>query len=445
MKWAVLSAIRATAKTGLAIVFPMVVHAQGEPHAGGVVTGAGFFVAEDGFIVTNNHVIHGCSSVSIRTDDGQRVMGKIAARDIKNDLALIRSSARVQKVARIRTSVRLGEEIAAFGFPHSGLLASTGSFTTGNVTALAGLGDDVSSLQMSAPVQAGNSGGPLLDQSGNLIGVVTAKLGLNMISATGDLPQNVNFAIKASLVATFLDAKRVTYMAASEPSPMTKPDLADYAKSISVFLSCVSSPREVFNRQPGQPTPKEGPFPPPEPALLPRPGSPPVIHLKPEPSNPSWTKVCDKDADQRQLETCYTTRDFVSSQGQPALAIAAYQTSGLPLRVVRFLVPNNLELAAGVHFAVDRAQAIVARYTQCSENGCFAESVVKEEVIRQLTRGTTLHVGVQTSSKREVTFAVPLTGFREAFHGPAIDPKVLEQQRQRLEEELKRREMRNRH
>jgi S1-C subfamily serine protease len=123
--------------------------------------------------------------------------------------------------------------------PHADILASSGNFTQGNVTALAGMGDDSRYLQISTPVQAGNSGGPLLDQSGNLVGVVTSKLNaLKMAQASGDLPQNVNFALKASIVASFLDINGIKYTPGSETSAFKPEELADQAKSMSVFVLC---------------------------------------------------------------------------------------------------------------------------------------------------------------------------------------------------------------
>src|ERR1700730_17779896 len=74
--------------------------------------------------------------------------------------------------ASLRSGVHLGERVALFGFPLAGLLATSGNFTLGNVTAVAGLGDDTRIIQISASVQPGNSGGPLLDYSGNVVGVV---------------------------------------------------------------------------------------------------------------------------------------------------------------------------------------------------------------------------------------------------------------------------------
>ena len=135
------------------------------------------------------------------------------ARDTTNDLALLKTSGMSASVAGLRISVRLGEPVAAFGFPLAALLSSAGNFTRGDVTALSGLGDDTRFFQISVPVQPGNSGGPLLDARGNLIGIVTGKLNaLKVMEATGgDLPQNVNFAIKAPVLTNFLEANQITF------------------------------------------------------------------------------------------------------------------------------------------------------------------------------------------------------------------------------------------
>ena len=95
----------------------------------------------------------------------------VIARDDTNDLALLSSTLTSVSVPSLRPVVRTGESIAVYGFPLAGLLPSTGNFTVGNITAVAGLLDDTSMLQISAPVQLGNSGGPVLDQWGNVVGV----------------------------------------------------------------------------------------------------------------------------------------------------------------------------------------------------------------------------------------------------------------------------------
>jgi S1-C subfamily serine protease len=126
-----------------------------------------------------------------------------------------------------------------YGFPLAGLLASGGNATIGNITALAGLANDSRFLQISAPVQPGNSGGPLLDRSGNVVGVVVAKLNaLDIASVTGDIPQNVNFAIKASVAVAFLDAQHVDHGDTEGGAVLTTPDVAERGKALTAQVIC---------------------------------------------------------------------------------------------------------------------------------------------------------------------------------------------------------------
>jgi serine protease Do len=204
-----------------------------------ISTGTAFFVTEDGALVTSEHVIQGCSKVAIKTSDGAILEVRIVAQDAANDLAILKADKTVLKVAALRIGVRLGEGVEAFGFPHADILSSSGNFTLGNVTALSGMGDDSRFIQMSAPVQAGNSGGPLLDQNGNLVGVVAAKLdALKVVLKDGDLPQNVNFAVKSAILATFLDSNRIAYLQGTDTKPMEPADIAEKARQMSAFVVC---------------------------------------------------------------------------------------------------------------------------------------------------------------------------------------------------------------
>jgi uncharacterized protein len=203
-------------------------------------SGTGFFVTADGDVVTNAHVIENCSTIRVTTDQGATAAARVIARDMRNDLALLNTGLIAKKTAAFRTSIRLGEAVEAFGYPLTEVLAKSGNFTLGNVSALVGIGEDSRYLQISAPVQPGNSGGPLLDQSGNLVGVVTAKLNALklMLATNGDIPQNVNFAIKASIVTNFMDANGVAYTTGGGTQPMQPADIADQAKAISAFVEC---------------------------------------------------------------------------------------------------------------------------------------------------------------------------------------------------------------
>lgn len=170
-----------------------------------------------------------------------------------------------------------------------------------------------------------------------------------------------------------------------------------------------------------------------------QPAGPMVVQVKAEPSQPDWTKVCGRDQNTN-TEICYTTRDFVSDQGQPVLALAVYDVKGQqPQKVVRFVMPLGLLLQPGLRFAVDQGQPVAGRYVMCLPNGCFAEAQVRDDFIAALKKGANLNVSVQNQLGRELTFAVPAAGFGKAFDGPPIDPKVLEEQQRKLQEELQKR------
>jgi hypothetical protein len=125
--------------------------------------------------------------------------------------------------------------------PLAGLLSSGPMRTTGAVSALAGFADNQRQLQISAPVQPGNSGGPLLDMRGQVIGVVVSKLNAGQIARqTGDIPQNVNFAVKHTEALAFLREQNVavTQGAASE-TPRPADAVGEVAQPSTLFLRCL--------------------------------------------------------------------------------------------------------------------------------------------------------------------------------------------------------------
>lgn len=205
-----------------------------------VLSGTAFFITHEGHLLTNAHVVKECRLITISHAAEEEVSAKVVAIDVTNDLAIISTPLKPEAVAAFRSGVRLGEAIAAYGFPLSGLLSSGGNFTLGNVTALAGLRDDSRMLQISAPVQAGNSGGPLLDETGAVVGIVVSKLNAIMVAiVTDDLAQNINFAIKASAAMAFAEAQGINIDAAEPNRAILRPaDVADKARAISAHLTC---------------------------------------------------------------------------------------------------------------------------------------------------------------------------------------------------------------
>ena len=135
---------------------------------------------------------------------------EVMTRDESSDLTLLRAPAGTARaVAKFRQGrgIRPGASVVVLGYPLRDLLASEANVSTGAVSALAGPGDDRRLIQLTAPVQPGNSGGPVLDAAGNVVGVVVAKLdAIRVARSTGDIPQNVNFALSVRETArAFLD------------------------------------------------------------------------------------------------------------------------------------------------------------------------------------------------------------------------------------------------
>ena len=126
------------------------------------------------------------------------------------------------------------------GFPLRGLLANQANVTVGIVSATAGLQNDTRFLQISAPVQPGNSGGPLFDRSGHVVGVIVAKLdALQVAELTGDIPQNVNFAIKARVARAFLASNGIEVQTAPASERLDAADIAELGRAVTVAVECV--------------------------------------------------------------------------------------------------------------------------------------------------------------------------------------------------------------
>ncbi|QIG50578.1 trypsin-like peptidase domain-containing protein [Nordella sp. HKS 07] len=127
-------------------------------------------ISAEGDIVTNAHVVSECSRPVIVFGQHPPSSARVLARDQSNDLAILKGDLKPPRLATLRIGAKIGETVGAFGYPLVGLLSTSGNYTVGNVSAMTGVGDNTRYLQFSAPVQPGNSGGPVLDQSGNVIG-----------------------------------------------------------------------------------------------------------------------------------------------------------------------------------------------------------------------------------------------------------------------------------
>ncbi|KAB0682680.1 serine protease [Aureimonas leprariae] len=191
-------------------------------------SGSGFAVSSDGWVLTNAHVAGSCRTVMV----GDKGIADRVVVDEANDLAAVHVGATFAKPLRLAAGTpRLGEDVLALGFPLRSILADSLNVTRGNVSSLLGLQNDPRYLQISAPVQPGNSGGPLVDLSGRVVGVVTAKLdAMAVADATGDIPQSINFAIRPDAASAFLAKNGIDF--ASAPASKTFGSVADTTETV---------------------------------------------------------------------------------------------------------------------------------------------------------------------------------------------------------------------
>jgi TPR repeat protein len=172
-----------------------------------VASGTGFFITDDGYLISNYHVVKDAAQVRLVTSAGF-ISAKVVQVDAANDLALLKADGRFAPlpIAASRT-VNLGGTVATIGFPNTGLQGFAPKLAKGEIASLSGAQDDPRYFQISVPVQPGNSGGALVDERGNVIGIVSAKLNASAaLAASGSLPENVNYAVKSSFLLSFLES-----------------------------------------------------------------------------------------------------------------------------------------------------------------------------------------------------------------------------------------------
>jgi S1-C subfamily serine protease len=170
-------------------------------------SGSGFFITDDGYLISNYHVIKDAIKVRLVTSAGT-VDAKVIQVDAANDLALLKADGKFSPlpIAASR-SAHLGGTVATIGFPDPTLQGFSPKLAKGEIASLSGAGDDPRYFQISVPVQPGNSGGALVDEHGNVIGIVSAKLDASVaLAASGALPENVNYAVKSSFLLSFLES-----------------------------------------------------------------------------------------------------------------------------------------------------------------------------------------------------------------------------------------------
>jgi S1-C subfamily serine protease len=168
--------------------------------------GSGFIISKEGHILTCYHVIEGSNTVKVKLGNNLH-SAKVIRKDSFNDLALLKISGSFPALAfSSKRIAKMGQEVFTIGYPNPILQGVNAKLTKGSVNSLTGIQDDLRLYQISIPVQPGNSGGPLLDMNGNVIGIVVAMLDAKTaFKISGSLPQNVNYAVKSTYAQALLD------------------------------------------------------------------------------------------------------------------------------------------------------------------------------------------------------------------------------------------------
>ena len=219
-----------------------------EIKTGDNATGTGFMFSSSDYVITSYHVVHGSKSISVRLINGERIDATIAVKDTNNDIAILKLSKSPTSRQNIitlgdSTSVKTGDRVFTYGFPLVDLLGhQEPRYSEGFVNSLSGISNDPRLFQVSIPIQPGNSGGPVFNEKGELIGIATSSIdSVQTQKVFGATPQNVNFAIKSSYINSLLPNLPDTFIKQRGivPVPIEQSSFKEKVKNDIVLVEAV--------------------------------------------------------------------------------------------------------------------------------------------------------------------------------------------------------------
>ena len=219
-----------------------------EIKTGDSATGTGFMFSSSDYVITSYHVVHGSKSISVRLNNGEQIDASIAVKDTNNDIAILKLSKSPTSRQNIitlgdSTSVKTGDRVFTYGFPLVDLLGhQEPRYSEGFVNSLSGISNDPRLFQVSIPIQPGNSGGPVFNEKGELIGIATSSIDTDQTQKVfGATPQNVNFAIKSSYINSLLPNLPDTFIKQRGivPVPIEQSSFKERVKNDIVLVEAV--------------------------------------------------------------------------------------------------------------------------------------------------------------------------------------------------------------
>lgn len=203
-----------------------------------IATGTGFFISDDGYLLTNHHVVNGGKRHYVLIN-GNKVDAELIDSDAENDIAILKIGHATRPLTLQLEKSLTGSEITVIGYPSVAIQGNEKKSTFGYINALSGLKGDPKQYQISAPIQAGNSGSPLINDHAEVIGVVVSTIDQSaMLKTTGIIPQNVNYAVKIRHAVNMLEKHSITYKRSQQTNRLSKPDLIrNSADSVVLVMS----------------------------------------------------------------------------------------------------------------------------------------------------------------------------------------------------------------
>jgi len=213
--------------------------------------------------------------------------------------------------------------------------------------------------------------------------------------------------------------------------------LGAFAKTAALTVALAAASASLaLAQQPKKPVArKPAPAPAQQQAAPQQPGSQEPVQLIYSP----WTKFCLKSKDPNPKQVCFTGKDARIESGMPVVAAVLIEPEGEPKKILRVTLPLGMQLIHGTRVIIDQNQPMTAPYVICFTNGCMADYEADAQMIEKMKKGHGLVVQAINASGQPISVVLPLTDFAKAYDGPPTDPKVFEEQQQKLQEELQKR------
>lgn len=217
-----------------------------------IATGSGFVISKTGLVVTNYHVIQGKTDIEVVFPTlNKTVSASVTLKDKNNDIVILSLkdfhfqefyNYQIPFIIPKSTDLRLGQDVYTLGFPLGKFLGKSAKLSTGTVNSLFGINDDPRVIQISNPIQPGNSGGPLFNKNGELVGIVVASLNAKYFYENEDImPQNVNFAIKSSYLSNLVSMLPEDQELTTRYNKLANKNLEDQIELITPFIVTIKA------------------------------------------------------------------------------------------------------------------------------------------------------------------------------------------------------------